>query len=546
MKDTIIISLILTIFAIGCYEDKGNYDYKQVNDIQISFPEYNIEQVIGDTFRLTPILTYKNSDTLNMHLEYEWKIGDRVVGTNKKLEWKVDTNKQVYIALSVTDVINQMVYMNRTAVRPTSVYTNQQSHLVLSEKNGKSILSFVQYVEKTDENGEFLEDEFGRPVLDNKVIEDIYYRENQEELGSKPLFIQEHIADIFPSEGHVIVFQEGGQGSVDLDGISMQKDILLEESFINGTYPENFHPVNAEMMTYTHLIENHDGKIYSKIKETLKLFQSGYYIHTPLMFENKEVRGNIINTCQVYEKPFTLIHAYGTSEVPENRLLVVHDLQYSSSDVNVSGKVAALPEPVDGWPKGFVPLTDLGNYEVINIAHHKTGSWSDRQPGYTMFLKAPDGSYLYQNFGLEREYSGEGISYLKKIIGGVNREMLISQQLNSPIPLENCVFCNIASDRSDYTFIAYGKDIYFLDRATPENGLRHFYTCKANVVDMDGRESTGSLLFIGLDNGGVLLLNAANAKNLKTDAEKFYWESDDSVDLGRIVDVTSKVGGCVP
>ena len=544
MKGGIIISLVLTIFFIGCYEDKGNYDYKQVNDIKISFPEYDFRQVIGDTFRLEPILTYKNSDTLDMHLEYKWSIGDRVIGTNKKLEWKVDTNVQVDIALYVTNVIDQMVYMSSTTVRPTSIYTASYSYLVLSEKNGKSILSFVQYVEKTDENGEYIKDEFGRPVLDNKVIEGIYFKENEEELGSKPLFIQEHIADIFPSEGHVIIFQEGGQGSVDLDGISMRKDILLKESFIGGAYPEDFHPVNAEMMTYTHLIENHDGKIYSKIKETIELFQSGYYIHTPLMFENKEVRGNIINTFLENEKPFTLIHSQGTLDAPENRLLVVHDLQYIFTDLNVSGKVASLPEPTDGWPNGFVPLTDIGEYEVINISHYSTGS--SRQPGYTMFLKGPDGNYLYQNFELEREYNGEKISYPKKTIEEISREALKSCPLTSPVSLESCVFCNIASNRNEYIFVAHGKDIYFMDRTTPENGLRHFYTCKANVVDMDGRASGGELLFVGLDNGSVLLLNSASAKNLKTDAEKFYWGSDDSVDLGKIVDVTLKVGGNVP
>lgn len=104
----------------------------------------------------------------------------------------------------------------------------------------------------------------------------------------------------------------------------------------------------------------------------------------------------------------------------------------------------------------------------------------------------------------------------------------------------------MSSYRSSYTFVAYGRDIYFLDRDTPENGLRHFYTCKADVVAMDGRESSGSLLFVGLGNGSVLLLNAENAKNLVLDAEKFRWESDESVDLGKIVDVTLKVGGQVP
>ena len=545
MKIIYITFLFLVTFNfIWCYDDKGNYEYKQVNDIEISFPDYNFEQVIGETFKLYPKFTYKYKDTANLNLSYKWAIGERVIGENRQLVWQVDTNEQVEIALYVTNIDDNMVYMGSTIVRPTSIYTWYNSYLVLSEKNGKSILSFVRYDEKEDASGETIYDEFDRPVLVNQVYEDIYYNENKDELGSKPLFIQEHIAKIFPSEGHVIVFQEGGQGSVDLDGTSMKKDILLVESFSKGSYPADFHPTNAEMMTYTHLIENHDGKIYSKIKESYKLFQSGYYIHTPLMFENKEIRAHIINSVLANDKPYTLLHSIGTTENPENRLLLVHDLQYSFTDVNVSGKVVALPEPTKGWPENFRPLTDLGNCQVINISQYNTGN--TKKPGYTMFLKNSDGSYQYQAFELEREYSGEKLSYPKKTIAGKEQEMLISFPITSPIPLEECVFCNIASRQNEYIFIAYGKDIYFLDRTSPENGIRHYYTCKANVVDMDGREHYGEQLFVGLDNGGVLLLNSNNAKNITTNAEKFRWESGPEVDLGKIVDVTLKVGGNVP
>ena len=545
MKIIYITFLFLVTFNfICCYDDKGNYEYKQVNDIEISFPDYNFEQVIGETFKLYPKFTYKYKDTANLNLSYKWAIGERVIGENRQLVWQVDTNEQVEIALYVTNIDDNMVYMGSTIVRPTSIYTWYNSYLVLSEKNGKSILSFVRYDEKEDASGETIYDEFDRPVLVNQVYEDIYYNENKDELGSKPLFIQEHIAKIFPSEGHVIVFQEGGQGSVDLDGTSMKKDILLVESFSKGSYPADFHPTNAEMMTYTHLIENHDGKIYSKIKESYKLFQSGYYIHTPLMFENKEIRAHIINSVLANDKPYTLLHSIGTTENPENRLLLVHDLQYSFTDVNVSGKVVALPEPTKGWPENFRPLTDLGNCQVINISQYNTGN--TKKPGYTMFLKNSDGSYQYQAFELEREYSGEKLSYPKKTIAGKEQEMLISFPITSPIPLEECVFCNIASRQNEYIFIAYGKDIYFLDRTSPENGIRHYYTCKANVVDMDGREHYGEQLFVGLDNGGVLLLNSNNAKNITTNAEKFRWESGPEVELGKIVDVTLKVGGNVP
>ena len=545
MKIIYITFLFLVTFNfICCYDDKGNYEYKQINDIEISFPDYNFEQVIGETFKLYPKFTYKYKDTANLNLSYKWAIGERVIGENRQLVWQVDTNEQVEIALYVTNIDDNMVYMGSTIVRPTSIYTWYNSYLVLSEKNGKSILSFVRYDEKENASGETIYDEFDRPVLVNQVYEDIYYNENKDELGSKPLFIQEHIAKIFPSEGHVLVSQEGGQGSLVLGGLSRKKDILLVESFSKGSYPADFHPTNAEMMTYTHLIENHDGKIYSKIKESYKLFQSGYYIHTPLMFENKEIRAHIINSVLANDKPYTLLHSIGTTENPENRLLLVHDLQYSFTDVNVSGKVVALPEPTKGWPENFRPLTDLGNCQVINISQYNTGN--TKKPGYTMFLKNSDGSYQYQAFELEREYSGEKLSYPKKTIAGKEQEMLISFPITSPIPLEECVFCNIASRQNEYIFIAYGKDIYFLDRTSPENGIRHYYTCKANVVDMDGREYYGEQLFVGLDNGGVLLLNSNNAKNITTNAEKFRWESGPEVDLGKIVDVTLKVGGNVP
>ena len=62
---------------------------------------------------------------------------------------------------------------------------------------------------------------------------------------------------------------------------------------------------------------------------------------------------------------------------------------------------------------------------------------------------------------------------------------------------------------------------------------------------MNGRDYYGIQILIGLDNGGVLLLNTEEAKQLETDQEKFLWESDVNVNLGKIVDITLKVGGYI-
>lgn len=538
-----LLSFLIILNFISCYDDKGNYDYEKINDITIEFPDFSWQQIIGETLKVYPKLKYAFNDSTDLKLKFEWSFADRVIGKERQLEWTVDTNVQSDLVLRVTNLDNNLTYMQSKTIRPTSIYTTDKSYLVLSEKNGKSLLSFIQYGEKLDENGNHIRDELGRVILEYKVLEDIYYKENQEELGSQPLFIQEHIADIFPSNGHVVVFQEGGQGSVDLDGLSMKKDILLVESFSGGTYPVDFHPVNAEMMAYTHMIENYDGKIYTKVKETLELFQSGYYIHTPLLFENKEVHGHLIHSERSQAKEFTLLHSVGTPTEPENRLLLIHDLQDSWEDIKISGKVVQLPAPNDGWPENFIPLTDLGDSQVLHIGY-VTMDWGTNAR-YTMFLKNADGTYQYQYFEIEREYDGEGLTYPEITIGDQNREALVNYFITAPIPLEECIFYTLPSPQNEYIFAAHGKEIYLFDRTSPKNGFRHYYTCKANVVEMNGRDYYGTQILIGLDNGGVLLLNTEEAKQLETDQEKFLWESDVNVNLGKIVDITLKVGGYI-
>ena len=542
-KYTLFLFLALSVF-MGCYDDKGNYDYEKLNDIEIEFiPEVDAYQIIGDEIKVHPKFKYALNDSSDLKLKYEWTYANKVISQERELVWVLDTHVQHKLVLRVTNVENNLTYIQSATIIPTTVYTSYDSYLVLSEKNGQSILSYILRRYKEDEDGEYIQDEFGREILECEVIEDIYYKENKEALGSHPLFLQEHVAKVFPSDGHVIVFQEGGQGSVDLDGTTMLKDILLADAFIGGAYPKDFHPVNAEMMAYTHLIENYDGKIYSKLKDSYKLFQSGYYIHTPLFFENKEVRASIINTQKIQSKQLTLLLSRGTSENPENRLLLVHDIRDQFSDVNSSGKVVALPEPKDGWPENFKPLTDLGDSKVLHIGYVAIGWETDA--GYTMFLKNSDGTYQYQYFEIKREYSGEGLSYPQGKVPGSdkNSEMLFSCPITSPIPLEECKFCTLASKQNKYIFLAHGKEIYFMDRDVPQNGIRHYYTCKGNVVDMNGRTYQGDEMIIGLDNGGVLLLNTKEAKQISSDAEKFLWESGPEVDLGKIVDVTLKVGG---
>ena len=69
-----LISIILLLFAIfniiGCYDNKGNYDYKKINDIEIEFyPEVSTTQIIGDTLMVFTKFKYTFNDTSDLRLK---------------------------------------------------------------------------------------------------------------------------------------------------------------------------------------------------------------------------------------------------------------------------------------------------------------------------------------------------------------------------------------------------------------------------------------------------------------------------------------------
>ncbi|MFT0320490.1 hypothetical protein ACMSEZ_13860 [Bacteroides thetaiotaomicron] len=54
MKIKYIIGLVLPLLITSCYEDKGNYDYSLLNDIDIVVQPEEKSYVLGDIVKVTP------------------------------------------------------------------------------------------------------------------------------------------------------------------------------------------------------------------------------------------------------------------------------------------------------------------------------------------------------------------------------------------------------------------------------------------------------------------------------------------------------------
>ncbi|MFR5660568.1 MAG: PKD-like family lipoprotein, partial [Butyricimonas faecihominis] len=72
MKKIYFILFVIVLFS-GCYEDKGNYDYKELEGITVTLPETSYSLFFGDKLQITPII---ESSIPDEDLAFDWGIED--------------------------------------------------------------------------------------------------------------------------------------------------------------------------------------------------------------------------------------------------------------------------------------------------------------------------------------------------------------------------------------------------------------------------------------------------------------------------------------
>ena len=127
--------ILVTLSVISCYDDKGNYDYSDLNRISIGLWDNTPSVAMGDTFRLEPQLQFA-IDSVNVNLEYELTFDDKAIGTERNLNWIVDTTGRANMVFRIKELDNEMVYMSSEILIINSVYTSGlYDFMILSEKD---------------------------------------------------------------------------------------------------------------------------------------------------------------------------------------------------------------------------------------------------------------------------------------------------------------------------------------------------------------------------------------------------------------------------
>lgn len=61
----------MTFLLGGCYSDKGNYDYSDLQDVTLAMPSTGFDVAVGDNLKITPTITTSIPDN---DLTYQWEI----------------------------------------------------------------------------------------------------------------------------------------------------------------------------------------------------------------------------------------------------------------------------------------------------------------------------------------------------------------------------------------------------------------------------------------------------------------------------------------
>lgn len=143
-KINILLYIILfTLFATACYEDLGNYDYREINEIEVDSIKSRYNCDTDDSLCIYPVLTgTQYSDT--SRFTYSWEIGGKTVSVRHNLEIVVDMQPgHKYSRFIVMDKETGIKKYHEFAINVSSS-TAADLIMVLSKYQGRAELSYLR------------------------------------------------------------------------------------------------------------------------------------------------------------------------------------------------------------------------------------------------------------------------------------------------------------------------------------------------------------------------------------------------------------------
>ncbi len=479
MKSKILIILLLigAVF-VGCYDDKGNYnllDNNQIKEATLNTALSNTSVYLGDTMRLVVDLQFKypDRDTLT-GFEYVWKEnwnGD-TIGTSRNLKYVPNESKThafyLYIREKKTDIVTRFSF----SASASSPYSS--GWLIASERDGKACLTFIR---RDTRQGEYYWTDFvdiygqlhpNAPLSSNKLI-------------SVSTYPVSYAAD------EIIVFQEGGE-SVILKGTDFSKMMDLKYEFQGSEFPSGFEPVSFARGGYCDYLLGKDGEVYWRSNlEGLTLSHTTLFMDVPLYFPGGSDIAYFVDS-RVRDSELLMMF-----DQKKNRLVGCATSFQSSGLWN--GSVIDITNTYK--PDEFVDIRDMEGYKLLYC-----GDYTDGKSFVNILKEESTGNYLYQNFKLE------GYIASKTLTNGQQEVFAGSEFIT-----DNTVFFRLR--RSSYLYFGEGSKLYFYDVNTKR--VKLYTDFGSGRITKILQDAEGSRVGVTLDDGNFYLCEATAVSVLGAD-----------------------------
>lgn len=266
MKKLIIYSLLLFIVTgfYSCLDDKNNFDYKQVNELDGEILNIDIagyEVNVGEELTISPTFKF-TIDKENPDVSYEWYLdGKKLDVTTPSYTFSSDKYGIYELTYAVVDNKTGVKFSLSTKITVTSAYL--KGWAILSDMNGRSALSFI----KVKTVKKLYYDSDGREAYKDSIVYEEVEKDIIPDLGTEPLRLLEStgywdLAYQDLNSGEEVLYDElvvmQGSKWVELNGNSLMKSVYTEEEF-NGDIPDDFSPVDAVMTYSSKFLFNQNG-----------------------------------------------------------------------------------------------------------------------------------------------------------------------------------------------------------------------------------------------------------------------------------------------
>lgn len=254
----LLMTLSVSLF-MSCLSDDGNYDYKQLGNVDISGLEDSYRFILQEKVNLKPsVKTDINQD----HLNYCWRIGADTLSKSKDLDYtfvRIPTSSDP-LTFEVYDKTTDVRYSKKIKMSVVSPFYT--GWLILADENGKSVLDFQSY-----EAGQHF-------------YHDLYKEVNGEDMKGEPVAVKQlNYQDGFTGAyaDRVVVVNKDGE-SPDLDGTSLLKYTTFESQFKKDEKP-SVRNITAEYYGSDKVVcvVTASGKVYGKTPGGMGTPEDGYF-----------------------------------------------------------------------------------------------------------------------------------------------------------------------------------------------------------------------------------------------------------------------------